>query len=111
MKRQLLFAVATGALALGSLSTESASASAAADGRALFAQDCARCHSATSTQSEEGPGLKGLFKRKTLPGSGRPTTEANVRSQILNGGGGMPPFKGTLSTTQVSALIAYLRTL
>lgn len=111
MKRQLFLSAATGVLALGCSVTGRASGSAVDDGKALFAQDCARCHSATTTESQEGPGLKDLFKRDTLPGSGRPTTEANVRSQILNGGGGMPPFKGTLSNSQVSALIAYLRTL
>jgi mono/diheme cytochrome c family protein len=109
MYRRNLCLIAMTSLALGGLSPASASAPASAGGEALFAQDCARCHSAT-TAPGVGPGLGGLFKRKTLP-SGRRTTEANVRSQILAGGGGMPPFRDALSAAQVDALIAYLRTL
>jgi mono/diheme cytochrome c family protein len=109
MKRTILISVALG-LAL-SASWSGARASAPADGRQLFAENCAQCHNATSADTKVGPGLKGLFKNKTLPASGRPATVANVTSQIKRGGNGMPGFAGQLDATQISALVAYLKTL
>lgn len=80
-------------------------------GKSIFQANCAMCHEATSTAQGIGPGLKGLFKRKKMPSSDRPVTEQNVRKQILEGGGGMPPFASRLSAAEVDALIAYLKTI
>jgi mono/diheme cytochrome c family protein len=88
----------------------SAAATDAAAGKTVFNQNCTACHTASSTATNVGPGLKGLFKAKKMPASGKPVTEQNVRNQILNGGGGMPGFKDTLSTEQIDDLIAYLKT-
>jgi mono/diheme cytochrome c family protein len=83
----------------------------AAAGKKVFSDNCTACHSATTNQTIAGPGLKGLFKNGKMPASGKPVTDANVRNQILNGGNGMPPFKGQLSDADIDNLIAYLKTL
>ena len=62
----------------------------AAKGKAVFEQ-CSGCHSADSTETVVGPGLKGLFKHDKLK-NGKPVNEANVRAMINEGGNGMPPF-------------------
>jgi cytochrome c551 len=111
MKRIALTAFCCATLALAILPSSSASATQGDTGQALFQQDCAQCHSATSTAAKVGPGLKGLFKNKSLPGSGKPTTVANVTAQIKNGGGGMPAFGDKLSGAQIDALVRYLQTL
>jgi hypothetical protein len=57
-----------------------------------------------------GPGLKGVLKKDRLPATGRPTSEENVKKQIREGGGGMPPYPN-LSEEEVSNIIAYLNTI
>jgi mono/diheme cytochrome c family protein len=89
---------------------------AAQAGKKLFDQNCTMCHFADQTTNKIGPGLKGLFKMKELPFSHRPVTDANVREQIEKGNPQgkpmpMPPFGGKLSATEMSNLIAYLKTL
>ena len=92
-------------------SGRAAVAADAAAGKKVFTDNCTACHSATTNQTIAGPGLKGLFKNGKMPASGKPVTDANVRNQILNGGNGMPPFKGQLSDADIDNLIAYLKTL
>jgi cytochrome c len=82
----------------------------ATNGKALFAQQCVMCHSATTNEKKLGPSLKGLFKRDKLA-SGKKATEQNIRAQIDNGGNGMPPYKDLLSSRERDDLIAYLKTL
>lgn len=89
---------------------------AAKAGKKTFDENCAMCHYANQTKAKIGPGLKGLFKDKTLPYSHRPTTVANVREQIEKGNAQgkpmpMPPFGDKLSKTDLNNLIAYLKTL
>ncbi len=81
----------------------------AAKGKEVFGQ-CAVCHNADSTEKKIGPGLKGLFKHDKLM-NGKKVTDATVREKIDEGGGGMPPYKETLSDTEKDDLIAYLKTL
>jgi mono/diheme cytochrome c family protein len=109
MKRMAIGTLA--ALILVALPGVTPSVTPADAGQALFEQDCAQCHSATTNTAKVGPGLKGLFKNKTLPGTGRPVTEANVASQIKKGGGGMPAFGDKYDAAQVTALVGYLKTL
>lgn len=106
--------VTTAALALAALALPPATAGTGGDaaaGMKTFKTMCHMCHSTTSTEREIGPGLKGLFKNKKMPASDRPVTEAAVREQIREGGGGMPPFKERLDETELADLIAYLKTL
>lgn len=81
----------------------------AARGKAVFEQ-CAMCHSTTSTEKTIGPGLKGLFKRAKLA-NGKKMTEANVMEQIDEGGAGMPAYADMLSPEEKRNLLAYLKTL
>ncbi|HOQ46789.1 MAG TPA: cytochrome c [Bryobacteraceae bacterium] len=78
-------------------------------GKAVFEQ-CAMCHSTTSTEKGIGPGLKGLFKRQKLA-NGKKVTEANVMEQIDEGGAGMPAYADMLSPEEKRNLLAYLKTL
>ncbi len=78
-------------------------------GKDVFEQ-CAVCHNADNTDKKFGPGLKGLFKRATLA-SGKKASEANIRTQIDEGGNGMPSYKDVLDDQQKEDLVAYLKTL
>jgi len=89
---------------------------AAKTGQKVFEQNCTLCHFADQTNNKIGPGLKGVLKNKELPYSHKPATVANVEEQIEKGNAQgkpmpMPPFEGKLSKTDVSNLIAYLKTL
>jgi mono/diheme cytochrome c family protein len=78
-------------------------------GKDVFEQ-CAVCHNADSADKKFGPGLKGLFKHDKLA-NGKKASEANIRTQIEEGGNGMPPYKDVLDDQQKEDLIAYLKTL
>ncbi len=111
-----VISLAVAALALGAATflpgtTEARPVVDAAEGKSVFDANCKQCHSATTKTANIGPGLAGLYKGGKLPASGKPVTDANVRARILNGGGGMPAFKGALTDAQISSVIAYLRTL
>jgi cytochrome c oxidase subunit 2 len=69
------------------------------DPEQLFVSNCGSCHVLTKAQTEGrvGPPLDGL----ELP-------RAAIEQQIRRGGGGMPPFEGTLSDAQIEALVQYL---
>lgn len=79
-------------------------------GEAIFNNDCASCHFADSTQAKFGPGLKDLMKRPTLPATGRPATDENVRHQLTAPVGNMPAFP-QLTESDTATLLAYLHTL
>ena len=78
-------------------------------GKEVF-QQCAPCHNPDSTEKKMGPGLKGLFGKAKL-NNGKKPTEENVRSQIEEGGNGMPAYKEMLGDDEKNDLIAYLKTL
>jgi len=82
----------------------------AAKGKEVFDQ-CSVCHNSDSTDVKVGPGLKGLFKKDKMSTTGKPVTDANVRSKIEEGGNGMPAYKDVLSDAEKADVIAYLRTL
>ena len=79
-------------------------------GEGVFNDNCTMCHYRDSTKTKVGPGLKGIFSRKTSPVAGFPVTEDNIRKQITRGGENMPPY-GYLSEPEVEAVIEYLKTL
>jgi cytochrome c len=81
----------------------------AAKGKEVFEQ-CGVCHNADSEEKKMGPGLKGLFKHEKM-NNGKKPTEGNVRTQIDEGGNGMPAYKDMLSDQEKDDLIAYLKTL
>jgi mono/diheme cytochrome c family protein len=81
-----------------------------ATGRHIYQQTCAPCHDAHSVPGQNGPILKGLFKKTFLP-SGLPANERFVRQAILNGRNMMPAAGSGLSQQQLDDLVSYLHTL
>jgi mono/diheme cytochrome c family protein len=81
-----------------------------ASGRHIYQQTCAPCHDAHSVPGQNGPSLKGLFKKSFLP-SGLPANERFARQTILNGRNMMPAAGSGLSPQQLADLLAFLHTL
>jgi mono/diheme cytochrome c family protein/uncharacterized membrane protein len=79
-------------------------------GRVLFEANCAYCHTANSTETLVGPGLKGILRRERLSASGRPATPENIYRQLNHPYKNMPSFAGKLSDEEVLDLIAFLNT-
>jgi len=77
------------------------------DAQKLYEQNCAKCHSSDgsgNTQIGKAVGAKDLHAPEALK-----LTDAEISKQIEQGKGNMPPFGGTLSKDQISALIPYVR--
>jgi mono/diheme cytochrome c family protein len=70
-------------------------------GEAVFSSTCAACHTlkAAGAEGTVGPNLDELKPAKAL-----------VEHQVINGGGGMPPFKGVLSQEQVEEVAEFVST-
>jgi mono/diheme cytochrome c family protein len=71
----------------------------ATDAAALFEDNCSSCHTlaAANASGKVGPNLDDL----------RPGPDL-VKTQVTNGGGSMPSFKGSLSAAQIQALADYV---
>jgi outer membrane protein assembly factor BamB len=71
----------------------------AANGAALFTQNCASCHTLAAAHADGtvGPNLDQLKPSKAV-----------VARQVTNGGGGMPAFGGRLSPKQIDAIATYV---
>ncbi len=73
-----------------------------ADGKAIFAKNCAACHQAS------GKGIPGAFP--ALAGNafvqGDPSQVAAV---LLKGRGGMPDFSPTLSDADIAEVLSFVR--
>jgi mono/diheme cytochrome c family protein len=71
----------------------------AAAGEAVFKDNCATCHtlSAAGASGTVGPNLDDV----------KPDAET-VKTQVENGGGAMPAFKGQLSDQQIADVSAYV---
>lgn len=72
---------------------------AAPNGKAIFTQNCASCHTLkeAGTTGTVGPNLDQLKPPQPV-----------VQHQVEVGGGAMPPFKGTLSPAQITAVAKYV---
>jgi alcohol dehydrogenase (cytochrome c) len=68
-------------------------------GGEVFAENCSVCHGATGHGGNGGPDLRTMPKAKT---------QAGAEEQVTNGGGGMPPFKGTLSEEEIKNVATYV---
>ena len=79
-------------------------------GKALFDAKCKFCHSAHSTETIVGPGLKDILKNTRLPVSRMSATPENIKKQLLEPINRMPAFD-YLSEDEITALISYLKTL
>jgi mono/diheme cytochrome c family protein len=78
---------------------EAAGGGDAAAGAAVFSTNCAACHGDTGHGGGGGPDLT------TMPLA---QTEEGAIQQVTNGGGGMPPFGGTLSEEEIENVAAYV---
>ena len=69
------------------------------DGKSIFTANCGGCHtlSDAGTTGTVGPNLD----------QAKPTRD-KVVTQVTNGGGAMPPFKGTLDQSQIQAVADYV---
>jgi cbb3-type cytochrome c oxidase subunit III len=83
----------------GTSSGASGSASASAQGKQVFTQNCKGCHTLkdAGATGSVGPNLDDLQPDK-----------ATVVRQVNNGGGPMPAFKGKLSDAQINAVASYV---
>jgi mono/diheme cytochrome c family protein len=79
-------------------------------GRNVYDANCARCHEPYSSRGLHGPSLHNVYKKPYLP-SGMPANDDRITEVILRGRAKMPSFGSTLSDPQISALLAYLKTL
>ncbi|HVV89479.1 MAG TPA: PQQ-binding-like beta-propeller repeat protein [Solirubrobacterales bacterium] len=68
-------------------------------GKEVFAENCSTCHGATGHGGNGGPDLRTMPLAKE---------QAGAEKQVTNGGGGMPPFKGTLSEEEIKNVAAYV---
>ena len=69
-------------------------------GKELFDSTCDACHYANSPVARAGPGLAGLYKKKTLR-NGAAVTDANVERYIRDGTHLMPGYKNKISEEQM----------
>jgi mono/diheme cytochrome c family protein len=86
-----------------------AQAGKAEDGQKLFEQSCAKCHGpdgSANTPIGKAVGAKDLHSPEALK-----LTDAEIRTQIEQGKGNMPPFGATLDKTKINDLVAYVREL
>lgn len=67
-------------------------------GYKVYAQSCAGCHGA-DLQGGAGPSLAQV---------GSQMSKAQIQTQIENGGGGMPGFKGRLDAQKISDVVDFL---
>jgi mono/diheme cytochrome c family protein len=82
-----------------STKTTSTAAGDPAAGKQVFAQNCSGCHGASGHGGNGGPDLSSLPNARNT---------VKVVAQVENGGGGMPPFKGTLTQQQIHDVAAYV---
>jgi cytochrome c6 len=80
-----------------------AQTAAPADGKTLFARNCAACHQVN------GRGIPGAFPALVASAvvTGAPDEVADV---LLKGRGGMPDFSASLDDADIAAVLTYART-
>lgn len=73
--------------------------SAMTAGKEIFTSNCGSCHtlSEAGTSGEVGPNLDQLKPEQSL-----------VETQVMNGGGAMPSFEGTLSSAEITEVAEYV---
>jgi mono/diheme cytochrome c family protein len=83
----------------GSSSSDGSAPASAGGAQKLFSDNCASCHTlaAAGASGKVGPDLDQL----------RPGPQL-VATQVTNGGGAMPSFKGKLSDAQIQELATYV---
>lgn len=89
----------TGGTETGETETGGAGGAANAEGKAIFTQSCAGCHTLAdaAASGSVGPNLD----------EAKPD-ESAVAAMVRGGGGGMPSFGGQLEPAQIDAVAAYV---
>ncbi|MER3427528.1 MAG: hypothetical protein C4334_05415 [Pyrinomonas sp.] len=77
-----------------------------AEARAIFQRECAVCHGATG---EGGPMAQMVAEINLKSPQARALSDEQMRQQIINGKGAMPPFAGRLTPEQIDAVVKYIR--
>jgi mono/diheme cytochrome c family protein len=98
-----------GAIALAALLVLALPHAAAAqsDAQKIFDTNCAKCHGPDGTGNTvvgKAVGAKDLGSAEA-----KKLTDADIRMQIDQGKGNMPPFGGTLNKAQIDSLIPIVR--
>jgi cytochrome c551 len=70
----------------------------AVNAQAVYKQNCVTCHG-VNLEGGAGPNLQKAGARLKAD---------QISAKITNGGGGMPPFKGTLKDNEINALAEWL---
>jgi mono/diheme cytochrome c family protein len=81
------------------------------EGKRIFDQSCAGCHSVDGKVKKTGPSMKGLFRRPKMKDGVTPINDLTLRTLMELGGTGMPVFSDVLSEEEKDSIIAYLKTL
>jgi len=84
--------------------------SAADRGRAVYANNCARCHGGDGT-SQTTMGRMTEAPNLTDADWQRGRSASRMVASVSNGRGEMPAFKRKLSRQEIAAAVAYVRTL
>lgn len=84
--------------------------SAAERGRAVYANNCARCHGGDGT-SQTTMGRMTEAPNLTDAAWQRGKSASRMVAAVSNGSGQMPAFKKKLSRQEIAAAVAYIRTL
>ena len=82
---------------------------AAPDGAAIYKTKCASCHGADG--SGQTPVGKSMKIRDLRSAEVQKQTDVELTKVISGGKGKMPPYGKSLSTADIEALIAHIRTL
>ncbi len=79
-------------------------------GHNAFLQNCSLCHYDRQDGSLHGPSLLGLYKKPYLP-SGAPANDDRITNTIQHGRNNMPALGGQVDESQITDILAYLKTL
>jgi mono/diheme cytochrome c family protein len=100
----LLLALAATAVIMLSAARAQDNAAPEQDGAYLYKESCAACHMI------DGSGAEGAGRYPNLAGNAVVEASADyVVLRILRGQGAMPPFAGSLTDAQVSAIVNHVR--
>jgi len=82
---------------------------AGSDGAAIYKSKCATCHAADG--SGDTPAGKAMKVHDLRSADVQKQTDIQLTDVIAGGKGKMPPYGKSLSTADIQALIAHIRTL